>query len=54
MKGVLIELNKLKKRIENEDYQLKKDEKILVLTEERNYFKREALRLDKLCRDTEK
>lgn len=38
MREVYKELLRLKRRIEDEDFKLKTNTKILVLTQERNYF----------------
>ncbi|KAL4500414.1 hypothetical protein ABPG72_003365 [Tetrahymena utriculariae] len=50
MSEVFKELMKLKRRIEDEDFKLKRNLKIQVLTEEKNYFYKQAIFLDEKCR----
>ncbi|EAS04299.2 transmembrane protein, putative (macronuclear) [Tetrahymena thermophila SB210] len=50
MTEVYKELMKLKRRIEDEDFNLKRNLKIQVLTEEKNYFYKQAVFLDEKCR----
>ncbi len=44
-------MKNLKKKIDEENLKQKNDEKLNILTEERNYFKNEALRLDNNCKE---
>lgn len=53
MKVILKELYVLRKRVDVEEFKMRKDELLSILTEERNYYRTEALRLDKLCRALE-
>ncbi|KAL4454263.1 hypothetical protein ABPG74_012220 [Tetrahymena malaccensis] len=50
MSEVYKELMKLKRKIEDEDFNLKRNLKIQVLTEEKNYFYKQAVFLDEKCR----
>lgn len=45
------ELRILKSKIDEETLKQKNDEKLKILEEERDYFRAEAIRLDKLCKD---
>lgn len=40
--------------MDEETLKLKKDEKIKTLIEERDYFRKEAIKLDNICKDQEK
>lgn len=41
-------------KIDEETLKQKKDEKINILMQERDYFKKEAIKLDSICKDQEK
>lgn len=45
------ELKMMKRKIDEEALRQKADEKKRILEEERDYFREEALRLDKLCQE---
>ncbi|CAD8171549.1 unnamed protein product [Paramecium pentaurelia] len=51
MTDVQKELKNMKRKIDEEALRQKADEKKRILEEERDYFKEEALRLDKLCQE---
>ncbi|CAD8074014.1 unnamed protein product [Paramecium sonneborni] len=51
MTEVQKELKNMKRKIDEEALRQKADEKKRILEEERDYFKEEALRLDKLCQE---
>ncbi|CAD8160639.1 unnamed protein product [Paramecium pentaurelia] len=51
MTEVQKELKNMKRKIDEEALRQKADEKKRILEEERDYFKQEALRLDKLCQE---
>ena len=42
------------KKIDEETLKQKRDEKIKVLMQERDYFRKEAVKLDTICKDQEK
>lgn len=45
------ELKSLKRKIDEETKKQKANDKMNILEEERDYFRAEALRLDKICKD---
>lgn len=48
------ELRALKKRMDEETLKLKANDKMNILEEERDYFRAEALRLDKICKQQQR
>jgi len=48
------ELKALKKKMDDELLRQKANDKMNILTEERDYFKAEALRLDRTCKEQER
>lgn len=53
-KFLYINLISFNKQIDEETLKQKKDDKINILEEERDYFRAEALRLDKHCKDQQR
>lgn len=50
MYGIQKEMKALKKKMDDELLRQKANDKMNILSEERDYFKTEALRLDRTCK----
>lgn len=54
MSTIQEELKILKRKMDDEVLRQKANDKMNILTEERDYFKTEALRLDRTCKQQER